>query len=87
MEWLSIAFVVAGTLVCVVVPLAVSFVVFVSMELRERRAERSEVDCRPVLAPPAAERVALDLAVDVRDAARTERLLQKLIATSQLEDW
>lgn len=87
MEWMGIAIAVAGGLVCVVVPLAVSFVVFVSLEFSERRAERAAVDCRPVLAPPAPARVAVELVVDARDAARTEHLLQKLIATSQLEDW
>ena len=87
MEWLSIAAAIAGGLVCVVVPLALSFVVFVSLELSERRAEQSAVDCGPVLTPPAPERVVVELVVDARDAARTEHLLQKLIMTSQLEDW
>jgi hypothetical protein len=87
MEWLSIAAVVAGGLVCVIVPLALSFVVVVSLEFGEHRAKRAAVDFRPILAPPVPECLAVELVVDARDAARTEYLLQKLITTSQLEDW
>ena len=87
MEWLRIAAVVGGGLVCVVVPLALSFAVFVSLELDERRAERAAVDARPVLVLPEPECVSVELVVDARDAARTEYLLQELITASQLEDW
>ena len=87
MELLSIAAAVAGGLVCFVVPLALSFVVFVSLEFDRRRAARAAADYPSVLVPPATERMVVELVVDARDAARTERLLQKLITASRLEDW
>ena len=96
MDALSIVLVAISCVVCSGVLLAGAVVGFLSWDRRARRGPpvpddrpgavvlvAAEVTAGPAPADPAG----VELAVDPRDAARTEQLLQELIAGGRLEDW
>ena len=94
MDALSIVLVMISCVVCSGVLLAGAVIGFLIWDRRARRGPPVPDD-RPgavvlvaadVAAGPA-DPAGVELAVDPRDAARTEQLLQKLIAQGRLKDW
>ena len=96
MDALSIVLVAISCVVSSGVLLAGAVVGFLSWDRRARRGPpvpdegpRAVVLVAAAVAagPAPADPVGRDLAVDPRDAARTEQLLQELLASGRLKDW